>query len=64
MTDTLKDLEAILAKKDTEIEALRNEIMQLSPGTFCKGRNCIAFNGVGHSADCIQDHNACYDGID
>ena len=24
--------------------------------TFCKGKNCSAENGVGHSADCIKEH--------
>ena len=26
-------------------------------GIVCKGTNCHAVNGVGHSAECIQEHD-------
>ncbi len=26
----------------------------------CKGRNCTAVNGVGHSVECHDDHEAIY----
>lgn len=25
----------------------------------CKGKNCNAINGVGHSNECIQEHDKC-----
>ena len=31
-----------------------------SDDKLCKGKDCKAVNGVGHSAECIQEHNqAC-----
>lgn len=27
-------------------------------GTTCKGENCSAVNGVGHSKECIKEHDA------
>jgi hypothetical protein len=29
----------------------------------CRGRNCKAINGNGHSLECLEDHEKCYDGI-
>lgn len=29
----------------------------------CKGVNCTAVNGVGHSSECIRDHEAIYKSI-
>jgi len=26
----------------------------------CKGKNCHAIDGVGHSEDCEQEHNQCH----
>ncbi|MFK5950688.1 MAG: hypothetical protein QM500_18200 [Methylococcales bacterium] len=31
-----------------------------SAGSVCKGRECSAVDGVGHSSECIQDHNDLY----
>ena len=30
----------------------------------CKGKNCTAIRGVGHSEECTKDHEACYANID
>lgn len=27
--------------------------------TFCKGANCSAINGIGHSHECVQEHEQC-----
>lgn len=27
--------------------------------TSCKGENCTALNGVGHSPECISEHEIC-----
>jgi len=27
---------------------------------ICKGKNCNALNGIGHSDECVQEHNQYY----
>lgn len=31
--------------------------------SVCKGEKCKAIEGVGHSSECIKNHNAIYDAI-
>jgi len=30
--------------------------------TTCKGKNCSAVNGAGHSDECIEEHERCVSG--
>ena len=32
-------------------------------GSQCKGRNCTAINGHGHSVECLAEHDEAYEGI-
>lgn len=40
----------------------KNDLMKsLFPNdTYCKGKNCNAINGIGHSAECVQEHKQYY----
>lgn len=39
-------------------ESKSDLLKSLFGDTECKGKNCHAINGVGHSSDCEQEHDA------
>ncbi len=43
----------------------KNDLMRSLFGTDskCKGEVCTAVNGVGHSTECIKEHEQCYEEV-